>query len=490
MKNKQLTIKNTARVFLAAALSTGPAALHADVTSYATQTVRAAAVAPMTNRIVVKYRDDDSGIVTASAAADRTQLLSLATDTRMRYIRFTGNRAQVLKLDKAQSVEEVQAIADQIAAEPDVLYAEPDLIMQPQAIPLDPGYFQQWHYFELDGGVNLPDAWDVTTGADVVVAVIDTGITVHEDLAGQILPGYDFITSVPRANDGDGRDADATDPGDWTNAGLCGMNFPEQNISSSWHGTHVAGIIAAASNNSQGVAGVAWDAKILPVRVLGRCGGYDADIADAMRWAAGVNAKDLPTNPNPAKVLNLSLGIPSATCPDTIQIAIQEVRKAGAAVVVAAGNEGQHASLHAPANCDGVITVAATNREGGWAFYSNFGGIVDVSAPGGEIFDRDFEIVTPEDGILSSLNSGIMIAEQHTYGFVEGTSAAAPHVTGVAALMYGLNPELTPDQVEALITGTARAFPEALRQCNTQDCGAGIVDASAVVNAVVNGQIP
>lgn len=489
MNNSQFKIKSIVSACVASALTMGSVALNADPLADPAQTTNPATIASVTDRIIVKYRDGSSGFITQSEDVDRTQILSLETNTRMQYVRSTGNDARVLKLDKAKSVEEVHAIAEQIAANPEVLYAEPDIIMQPLAVPLDPEYSRQWHYFEPAGGVNLPDAWDVATGTDVVVAVIDTGITGHEDLVDNTLPGYDFISDVDMANDGDGRDDDATDPGNWTQAGSCATGLPIFDRPSNWHGTHVAGTIAAASNNGQGVAGVAWDAKILPVRVLGRCGGYSSDIADAMRWAAGLDVQGVSTNPNPARVLNLSLGGAGA-CGETYQTAIDEVREAGASVVVSAGNEAQDASLTKPANCDGVIAVAATDRDGGSARYSNFGGTVDVSAPGGELSGPLFGIPTPENGVLSTLNTGTAMPELDTYDYYQGTSMAAPHVAGVAALLYSIDPDLSPDEVEALIIGTARAFPDAEAQCNTQDCGAGILDASAAVNAVANGEIP
>jgi serine protease len=292
------------------------------------------------------------------------------------------------------------------------------------------------------------------------------------------------------ANDGDGRDSDPTDPGNWVQAGECGNGQPEEDRPSSWHGTHVAGTIAAKTNNDIGVSGVAWEAKILPVRVLGKCGGYISDIADGMLWAAGAAVTDVPDNPNPAKVLNLSLGAPGA-CSQTETEAIEAVRAKGASVVVAAGNENDDASQFNPANCPGVITVAATKRDGGRAYYSNFGTTVDVTAPGGQVFDPASNTPTPTDGVLSTLNAGQTTpGTDDYYGFYVGTSMAAPHVAGVAALVYAVKPDMTPDQMEALLKQTARAFPTVDEgSCDTHQCGAGIVDAAAAINKAKDGDL-
>jgi serine protease len=432
----------------------------------------------MTDRMIIKYREAASQTMTALEASDHIETLSRATNIKMQFVRTTGNQAQVVQLEEAKPLGEVQAIAEEVAKNPNVLYAEPDRIMQPYAAATDPRYNEQWHYFEPAGGINLPKAWDASTGKGVVVAVIDTGIRPHVDLAEQILPGYDFITDSAMANDGDGRDSDPIDPGNWVQAGECGNGQPEEDRPSSWHGTHVAGTIAAKTNNDLGGSGVAWEAKILPVRVLGKCGGYMSDIADGMRWAAGAAVTGVPDNPNPAQVLNLSLGGPGA-CSQTETEAIEAVRAQGASVVVAAGNSNQDASQYSPANCPDVITVAATNRDGGRAYYSNFGTIVDVAAPGGQM-----NTSTDSDGVLSTLNAGQTTpGTDDYYGFYQGTSMAAPHVAGVAALVYAVKPDLTPDQMEALLKQTARAFPTVdERPCDTNQCGAGIVDAFKAVN--------
>jgi serine protease len=433
-------------------------------------------VITQTDRLIVKYKDavdNAKGAVPARAlSAARQALLARAgqqVGATLRALRATATGADVLQLSRSMSLAEAQALAAELKArDPDVEYAEPDRIMLPLFVPNDPMYSQQWHYYEAKGGLNLPAAWDKSTGAGINVAVIDTGYRPHADLSGQILPGYDFINSASIAGDGNGRDSDASDNGDNTYAGQCGTGVPSQDEASSWHGTHVAGTIAAKTNNGVGVAGVAYGAKIVPARVLGKCGGYTSDIADAIVWASGGSVTGVPANANKARVLNLSLG-GSGTCDATTQNAINSARSRGAVVVVAAGNSNINAVNSSPANCAGVITVAAVNRSGGKASYSNYGTNVDVAAPGGD----------SGGAILSTWNAGTSTPAGDNYGYMMGTSMATPHVAGVAALMLAKNPNLTPDEVEAKLKASARAFPAA---CS--GCGAGIVDAAAAVNAV------
>ena len=245
-----------------------------------------------------------------------------------------------------------------------------------------------------------------------------------------------LIAALPLAADGNGRDADPSDPGDATVAGQCGAGSGASN--SSWHGTHVAGSIAAKTNNG---VGVAFNAKIVPVRVLGKCGGYPSDIADAIIWASGGAVSGVPANANPARVINMSLGGGGA-CANTSQNAINSARSRGTVVVVAAGNSNADASGANPANCPGVVAVAATNRSGGRAYYSNYGAVVDVAAPGGDAR-------TAGGGILSTLNAGTTTPGADSYAFYQGTSMAAPHVAGVAALMLSKTPGLTPTRSRA-----------------------------------------
>lgn len=442
--------------------------------------------APQTDRIIVKYKATAGAasmplMVRTQQANLRAQAVSAAANQPAAVVATTADDATVYRLDAMGSVAEVEALAEEIAANADVEYAEPDYIMYPKAVPNDPRYDEQWHYSEQAGGLNLEAAWDISTGSsDVVVAVIDTGVRDHVDLTGNLLPGYDFISDAWRANDGNGRDNDASDAGDAMSAGECGNGYPPQDYPSSWHGTHVSGTVAAVSDNGIGVAGVAWNAKVLPVRVLGKCGGYTSDIVDGMRWAVGLSVSGTPVNPNPAQVLNMSLG-GTAPCTNTYQQAIDDVVSTGATIVVAAGNESQDASNSSPANCSNVVTVGATDRNGGLAYYSNFGATVDVSGPGGEMSQWG-----SSDAILSTYNTGQTSPGSDSYDYSQGTSMATPHIAGVAALMYSVDSQLNATEVEAVLKESARSFPAVNGddQCNTSRCGAGIVDAEAALLAV------
>jgi serine protease len=461
------------KICAAALIAAGPLVASAagqdagPVTHYATQT----------DRLIVKYKDngDTSRTGIAARAIDRTRqaLADRAGQTygaTLRALRATANGANVFQLNRTMSLDEARQLAAELKSrDANVEYAEPDRVMVPLATPTDPSYTQQWDLFETTGGINAPAAWDKSTGAGVNVAVIDTGYRPHADLSGQIVQGFDFMSTAAMANDGSGRDTDASDPGDWTPAGSCGTGIPAADQNSSWHGTHVSGTIAAKANNGLGITGIAYNAKIVPARVLGRCGGYTSDIADAMVWASGGTVTGVPANANKARVLNLSLGGTGA-CDATTQNAINSARSRGAVVIVAAGNANTNAINTNPANCAGVITVAATNRSGGKASYSNYGTNVTVAAPGGD----------SGAGILSTLNSGTTSPVADNYAWYMGTSMATPHVAGVVALMLSANPNLTPDDVAAKLKSTARPFPAA---CS--GCGAGIVNAAAAVNAAL-----
>nr|AGU10518.1 Subtilase family [uncultured organism] len=467
----------------AAIIGLGAGSAVAGVSAFVTATPAAQGVAEQTDRIIVKYKDEKApvaskGVMTALAASAPLSSARKAVLDRagqqfgfvMKELHKIGTGARVIKLDrKVTLADAAQVAADLAARDPDVEYAEPDRIMRPLLTPNDSMYTQQWDLYETTGGMNLPAAWDKSTGSGIRVAVIDTGYRPHADLSGQILAGYDFISDATIANDGGGRDSDASDPGDWTAANECGSGEPASN--SSWHGTHVAGTIAALTNNGSGVAGIAFGAKIVPVRVLGKCGGYTSDIADGIIWASGGTVSGVTNIAARAQVINMSLGGGGA-CDTTTQNAINGARSRGTVVVVAAGNEAQNASNSSPANCSGVITVAATNRSGGRASYSNYGTIVDVAAPGGDT----------GAAILSTLNAGTKGPGADSYAGYMGTSMATPHVAGVVALMLAKNPALTPDDVESRLKSSVRAFP-----ASCSGCGAGIVNASAAVDAAVGG---
>lgn len=457
----------------------------------ATINAAAAPAEEMVAGFIVKPRHRGLKLRSALQAHDASEL-SQAAKVDLRVKRTMSNDAHVLRLARAVPLSEARAIAARLMRDPNVELAEPDRIMRPAAVtPNDPGYAQQWHYYTPAGanlgGINLPNAWGVTLGSgSVTVAVIDTGIRQHADLA-MVLPGYDFITNSTTANDGNGRDADPSDPGDWVAANECGNGNAASD--SSWHGTHVAGTIAALMNNGVGGTGVAPNVRILPVRVLGKCGGITSDIVDAMRWAAGLPVPGVANNPNPAKVLNLSLG-GSGSCSAAFQSAVNDVVNAGKVVVAAAGNDAS-SSVSQPANCSGVIAVTANTIDGDNADYANIGPEVTISAPGGGCGTMTTaQTCTPFYtsnglGVYSLSNMGTTTPGADAYSWKIGTSMATPHVSGVVALMLSLAPSLTPAQITSYLRSSARPFPagsSCLLQGNVGKCGAGLLDAQAALN--------
>ncbi len=478
--------------------------------------VQASPQTDVTNRIIVRYRPGFRAAVNNNRGSQLPSLSSLA-GMPLKMLRPMSGGAHVISLPGFLSLAQVRQIADRLANDPTVEYAEPDQLMRHFFTPNDPGYISnQWHYKDVvissePASANLPLAWDITTGdPSIIVAVLDTGITEHADIdsnifdnSGRVVAGYDFISDEGAnntfyvANDSDGRDNDPRDPGDWITSleangidkggffNSLGCNVP---ANSSWHGTHVAGTIGAQTNNGFGVAGVAGGGtgaggvKIMPVRVLGKCIGYTADIVDGMRWAAGIlirpaggNATDFPDNPvNPARVINMSLGGIGA-CDITFQSVVDDVTAAGTLVVVAAGNDAQNAANATPASCNGVVTVAALRRDGAMAGYSNFGTTVELAAPGG-----DGPLTS--DYINSTYNTGTTTPVADTYAWLGGTSMATPHVAGVAALVLSVDPTLTPAQVTTILQTSARSFITGTgRDCATTTCGAGMLDANAAV---------
>ncbi|MBK8903181.1 MAG: S8 family serine peptidase [Anaerolineaceae bacterium] len=429
---------------------------------------------PPTAQLIIKYHESDGLSMYAPDSWQQMARVRDAAGTEMTYLRRMSGNAHVLRLPTSRPVAEVSAMAARLAALPEVAYAEPDRLMFPALVPNDPQYGNQWHYFEPNG-INLPSAWDVTTGsASVRIAVIDTGITDHADLAGRWVGGYDFVTDVEWANDGNGRDSDPHDPGDWASGSECYPGSAPRN--STWHGTHVAGTVGAIGNNGGGGAGINWVSPIVPVRVVGKCGGFISDIADGMRWAAGLAVSGVPSNPFPAKVLNVSLNGPGV-CSETYQNAINAINGTGTIIVVAAGNTDSNlnTSTYQPANCNGVLTVAATDRGGDKALYSNYGAVVKISAPGGE------NIPVLQNGVLSTSNSGLTTPASDSYSYSQGTSMAAPHVSGVVSLMVSLDPTLNLTETVAILQDTARPFPPG-SSCTTLICGSGIVDAMAALS--------
>lgn len=412
---------------------------------------------PEEQEIIVKFRDGASR--GDALEKSRTRAVAEATDG-----------AEVLaSRDAAESIRVLMARGD-------VEYAEPNIVLEATAVPNDPLWPQQWHYWEATGGIQLSPAWDLgPSGAGQRVAVIDTGRTAHPDMSANYIGGYDFISNAAHAKDGGGRDANPTDQGDWRLANQCGPGTAAR--ASSWHGLHVAGTVAALRNNATGVTGVAPSARVVPVRVLGTCGGTLADIAAGIVWAAGGAVPGVPANPNPAKTLNLSLGGPSAACPATLQNAINTARNVHrATVVVAAGNSSANAAGATPANCAGVITTGATDRQANRASYANFGATIEICAPGGETSPL------AANGVLSTLNNGPTVPAGSIYRHYQGTSMATPHVAGVVALMQHARVQqgkalLTPAQV--LLHLKAKVLPAAAQ------CGKGLLDARQSVAAAI-----
>lgn len=427
-------------------------------------------------QIIVKFR--------ATPAADRMNSMGFTEhlgDTSGGEYIYSLSNARIRALSNRELQDQTQAAVQQMRDEDDVEYAQLNYVVHIVRTPDDPGYAQQWHYRDngagsnsAPGGINLPQAWDRTVGSPAaVIAVIDTGILPdHPDIDGSpnLLPGFDMISDTFTGNDGDGRDADATDPGDGVAAGECGAGSPAE--PDSWHGTHVAGTIGVGrTDNGRGVAGINWSSRVLPVRALGRCGGSIADINDAMRWAAGLPVPGTATNPTPAKVINMSLGAgaPCSASPAT-QSAIDDVVAAGVTVVVAAGNEANDAANSFPASCNGVITVAASDFNGELVTrYSNFGAVVDIMAPGGDLRADEDNDGNP-DGVLSMVKGG--------YAFFNGTSMATPHVAGVAGLLLAQDPTLNPLEIENLLK--SNALPRNSGQC-PEPCGAGLLNANIAV---------
>ncbi|HSW07863.1 S8 family peptidase [Aquabacterium sp.] len=483
-----------------------------------------------TARVIVKYKADSSLMRALSASGTTSTTATTATATALPQHaarlaqrlalpltdgRVLGRRTQALRGTGLSSSQ----LATRLAALPDVEWAVVDQRRQLYALPNDPylGDRQtgitptagQWYLRAPDAtlasAINAVGAWDVSVGsAAVTIAVLDTGVRLdHPDLAGKLHPGYDFIADRTTANDGGGRDSDASDPGDWTTANECSAG--EAAYSSSWHGTQVAGLIGAATNNGIGIAGVGRNVMLLPVRVLGRCGGYDSDIIAGMRWAAGLS--ETQANPHPARVLNMSLGS-SGACEQSYAEVFNELSAAGVSVVVASGNDTGLA-IGVPANCAGAIAVAGVRHLGSKVGYSNVGPEMSIAAPAGNCVNDTGACLYP---LLTTTNSGSTSPGANIYSdsytISVGTSFATPLVAGTVGLMLSIDPTLTPAQVKAALRASARPFPSSgaasgvvachapngVEQiecyCTTSTCGAGMLDAAAAVVRVQAGAVP
>ncbi|MFJ8079967.1 S8 family peptidase [Streptomyces sp. NPDC096205] len=465
----------TAALFTAATATVAVAQDTASPTPSADLAARTEA-APGTpaERLIVGYKSGAAEAKSNTAAEADAAAKGKEAGEKLDFQRRLGTGAALVDLGEDLTRADVADVIAEYQADPQVAYVVPDRLNTPKADPNDTDYAKQWDLFETTAGMRVPGAWSTSTGSGVTVAVIDTGYVTHSDLAGNIVGGYDFISDTAVSVDGDGRDSNPADPGDWYAAGDCGTGVPASN--SSWHGTHVAGTIAAVTNNSKGMAGIAYGAKISPLRVLGKCGGYDSDIIDAITWASGGTVSGVPANSNVAKVINMSLGGDGA-CTSATQSAINAAVNRGTTVVVAAGNENDNVANHSPGNCNNVISVAATGRTGSKASYSNYGSLVDISAPGGEMSTGT------ANGIYSTLNSGTKTPSTESYAYYQGTSMATPHIAGLVALMKSANSALTPAQIESAIKTNARALPGTC----SGGCGAGLADATKTVTAVAGG---
>lgn len=464
-----------------------------------------------TDQIIVRWRSSAKTTL-AAPGAQRASKLSSSAGTAIRHKRRSTPGTDVVQLDRYMSGAELQAVLDRLNADPEVEFAVADQRRQIQQLPTDQLILDQWYLLSVEPAATRTDqAWDLTTGsASTVVAVLDTGVLFnHPDLDGKLLPGYDFVSNPVMANDGDGADSDASDPGDWVEAadrvnpgfGNC------SNRSSSWHGTRVSGLIGASTNNDVGVAGVGWDTQILPVRVLGKCGGPDSDIIDGMRWAAGLPVDGVPLNPNPAQIINMSLG-GDASCNAAYQSAVDEIVAQGTLIVASVGNEG--IPVGTPANCDGVLGVSGIRQAGTKVGYSNLGTGADIAAPAGNCVNQPpYTAAAPcVYSILVAINSGATAPAVDIYSDkvtlpIFGTSFSSPLVAGAAALMHSVNPQLTPAQFTTLLQESSMPFPTSSSTtnricrvpttfvqgeeciCTTVTCGSGMLNTFAAVSAAL-----
>ncbi len=454
------------------------------------------------NRIIIGFRPAKAQAAVAGGLAVQTdpaatiqtlnQTRRRATDSGERielaYHRSVSASTHVALTSRRMNRAELSAFARQLQLDPQVAYVEVDERVTAQLLPNDTEFAaRQWSMQAVTSGAgaaNFPQAWDRATGAGVIVAQLDGGFRPHADLIANVLAGYDFIGPDPSgafttANDGGGRDSDARDPGDWSNQGDCAP------ADSTWHGTHVAGIIAAVANNNIGVAGAAFNARLLPIRVLGVCGGYVSDIAAGMRWAVGLPVPGVPTNTQVARVLNMSLGR-FGSCSAAFQGAVDEVIAAGSVVVAATGNDSARTILQ-PANCAGVIAVTAHTIDGDNASYANIGSATTISAPGG---GNGSAIIGDGRSIYSTSNTGLTSPLADRFEGKRGTSMATAHVSGVVALMFQAKPAISPDEIRSRLLNATRPHPPGSYCAGLQTCGAGLLDASNTVRDVLDDDAP
>lgn len=518
---------------LSCIISTSAAALVGNRTVNASSAIHN----PVAARVIVKFRPEatiarrhalsaQAGVVDVrQALAARAQILSNRYGIQMTAGHAVSEHAQVVIGQGLSAVELVVRLSD----DPDVEYAVEDRRRAPMRVPNDP-YFTagppvigttggpavgQWYLqppsADVLSSINAQGAWNFTTGTpSIVVAVLDSGVlTKHPDLAGRLLPGYDMIGDVPTANDGDGRDGDPSDPGDWVSQDeandSAGAFYQCEPTDSTWHGTQTISLIGATSNNGIGMAGLAWGTRLLPVRVLGKCGGYDSDIIAGMNWAAGLSVPGVPVNPTPARVINISLG-GTGSCPQSYIDAIVSItHKDNPAVIISSAGNSFGQAVTSPANCPGIIAVAGLRHTGTKVGYSDLGTEVAISAPAGNCVNTEagrpclYPILSASDSGLTGPEASIYTDSFRT---TLGTSFSAPLVSGTVALMLSVRPSLTPDEVRRRLQSTARPFPSPSSDnpsipycqnpgtayqlechCTTATCGAGMLNAMEAVLA-------
>ena len=417
---------------------------------------------------------------TADDIMDTVDVASEAMNVDTKLLHNTSTDDTVIQTSKTLNKTEAKEFMAKVASDPDVASVEPDYINYPAAegdITFqfnDPQYSKQWNLTNPTTGVQNTGNARLRRGANVKVAVLDTGYVPHPDLVTGMANGYDFVSDPLSARDGNGRDPNPLDEGDYAPYNLCKDQANAH--TSTWHGTHVAGIIGARGNNRMGIVGVADLARVQPVRVLGRCGGRTSDIADAIIWAAGGHVDGVPDNTYPAKIINMSIGTVTQ-CPAAYQRAINIARSKGALVVAAAGNGNTDASKYAPANCMGVITVGATTKAGTRASFSNYGTRVNISAPGENILSLSVNSLDRPDNT------------KFTYVYESGTSMAAPHVSALLAQQLVNGTSMTTQQVERAFTlaGGNRI------KCDKIFCSRGIINsfnlAKKAGNLDANGRV-
>ena len=508
-------------------LRTGLVALFATLSAFATADAvaatsetnpvlqqPAAATESAVHRVFVKLRSNaTAGRDKAQATTNTVQALVARSKLTLMQTREISAGLHALQVQPIAG-ESIAATLARLRTDPNVEYAEADERRYPHALspPDDPLFTGQWYLQNAQpSGVDAVTAWNTTTGrSDIVIADVDTGIRFdHPDLRSvatdRLLAGYDFISDAAIANDGNGRDADATDPGDWvTTADTQTAKFTGCTVqNSSWHGTRVVGMMAAIANNSTGIAGITWQGMILPVRALGKCGGYDSDIMDGMRWAAGLHVSGAPDNTHPAQIINMSLGS-IGSCTAAQQQVVDEIVALGVLIVVSAGNEG--GPVDSPANCIGVAGVAGLRNIGTKVGFSSLGPQVALSAPGGNCVNASGACLFSLD---TTTNSGttVPVASTYTDQFNSnlGTSFSAPAVASIAALMTSVNGNLQPSQLIARLQEGAKPFPTSPDptipschvpassadiqstecNCTTTTCGAGMANAPGAVNAAL-----